>query len=100
MYGKTGVISARTGGTFVETGATSGKIVETFAGIGKTFGAISDPVPAPEKLRRTVVIYDKTGAICVKIIGISERIGKTGATTVEIFVTTWPVAEATRVKHS
>jgi len=52
------------------------------------------------KLRRTVVMYDKTGAICVKIIGISGRIGKTGAKTVEIFVTTWPAAEAPRVKPS
>jgi len=100
MYGKTGGISARTGETFVETGATSGEIVETFAEIGKTCVAISDPVLARGKLRRTVVMYDKTGAICVKIIGISGRIGKTGAKTVEIFVTTWPAAEAPRVKPS
>jgi hypothetical protein len=68
--------------------------------IGKTCGAISDPVPAPGKLRRTDVMFGKTEAICEKIIGISGRIGKTGAKTVGIFVTTWPAAEATDAKHS
>jgi hypothetical protein len=82
MYGKTGGISIRTDETFVKT------------------GAISDPVPAPGKLRRTDVMFGKTEAICEKIIEISGRIGKTGAKTVGIFVTTWPAAEATDAKHS
>jgi hypothetical protein len=45
-------------------------------------------------------MFGKTDAIFEKIIGIFGMIGKTGAKTVEIFVTTWPAVEVPRVNHS
>ncbi|MBI3355975.1 MAG: hypothetical protein HY038_04255 [Nitrospirae bacterium] len=100
VFEKTGGTRVRIGGTSVKTGGISEKIAETFAETGESCGTTFNPEQALDKSPRTVMIFDKTGAISKMTTGIFDMIGKTGAKTGAICGTIWLGAKAADAKSA